>query len=269
MSHNVRPLTVEQYLRRNYLDESFDFMELLKVLQPDPDDRAVIEQEIKDTVNDIINDPASQTALQQLGSTIAVGDFRILRSYPIMNYWNMLTLRKLSLQNAMEQNINTLNEAQSVDRRYNNRSSTRYSEGEEVHEIDGIMLIGMRRSIGSVIKTEAIRLSNSARTYDDLDNDQKNIIFLGLNSMCDLSNNSDSRESQKSLFTENAWNELKNRVYVSRDMSPLPRYIERDLLRIKEVAMNDLKRAYQISLSLQREYAFTPDEAYFQVYSHM
>ncbi|KAI9244738.1 hypothetical protein EDC94DRAFT_688909 [Helicostylum pulchrum] len=35
------------------------------------------------------------------------------------------------------------------------------------------------------------------------------------------------------------------------------------------VAIYDLKRAYQLSLSLQIQYAFTPDVAYFEVYSHV
>lgn len=36
-------------------------------------------------------------------------------------------------------------------------------ENDEIHEIDGII-----RSVGSVIKTEAIRFSNAAKTYDNL-----------------------------------------------------------------------------------------------------
>ncbi|KAI8061263.1 hypothetical protein BDF21DRAFT_429199 [Thamnidium elegans] len=55
---------------------------------------------------------------------------------------------------------------------------------------------------------------------------KKNAVALGLNSICDLSNNSNSEGSQKSLFTEKAWKQLKNKVYVSREMSLLPEYIE-------------------------------------------
>jgi hypothetical protein len=72
---------VKQYLENNYHYKSFDFLELLKALQPDPDDRAVIEKEIKDTVNDIISDAASETALQQLGFSIAISDFRVSTSW--------------------------------------------------------------------------------------------------------------------------------------------------------------------------------------------
>jgi hypothetical protein len=147
----------------------------------------------------------------------------------------MLKLQKTSLRNAMEQNMNALNETQSLYKHYHTRSRKKEKENDEIHEIDGIILTGMKRSVGTVIKTEAIRLSNAAKTYDNLDSNQRNIVFLGLNSMCDLSNNSDSKGSQKSLFTEKAWKELKNKVYVSREMPPLPEHIERDLLKIEEV----------------------------------
>lgn len=71
---------MKQYLEKNYVNKSFNFLELLKALQPDPNDRALIEKEIEDTVHDILTDATNETALQYLASTIAVSDFRIRTS---------------------------------------------------------------------------------------------------------------------------------------------------------------------------------------------
>jgi hypothetical protein len=88
----------------------------------------------------------------------------------------------------MEQNINAMKELQKSYKRYNTRSH-------HVYEIDGMILTEMKRSVGSVIKTEAIRRAKAAKVYANLDNEQKNTVVLGLNSICDLSNNSDSKGS--------------------------------------------------------------------------
>ena len=62
------------------------------------------------------------------------------------------------------------------------------------------------------------------------------IYSLGLNSIIDLSNNNSSSPiSQKSLFTDEAWQKLKHHVYISRKMDPLPSSIERKLKKIEEV----------------------------------
>ena len=66
---------MKQYLERNYVNKNFDFLELLKALQPDPNDRVLIEKEIEDTVHDILTDATNEIALQHLASTIAVSDF--------------------------------------------------------------------------------------------------------------------------------------------------------------------------------------------------
>ncbi|KAG0752672.1 hypothetical protein G6F22_011122 [Rhizopus arrhizus] len=162
----MQPLTVKQYLERNYVNKNFDFLELLKALQPDPNDRVLIEKEIEDTVHDILTDATNETALQHLASTIAVSDFRILRSDPVINYWNVLKLQRTSCQNAMEQNINALNEVQKSYKSYNTRSQRTENENDEFYEIDGMMLTGMKRSAGSIIKTEAIKRAKAAKELE-------------------------------------------------------------------------------------------------------
>lgn len=72
---------MKQYPERNHVNKNFDFLELLKALQPDPNDRVLIEKEIEDTVHDILTDATNETALQHLASTIAVSDFRVRISW--------------------------------------------------------------------------------------------------------------------------------------------------------------------------------------------
>lgn len=55
--------------------------------------------------------------------------------------------------------------------------------------------------------------------------------------MCDLSNNSNSEHSQKALFNEKAWKQLKNQVYVSREMKKIPEHVKHNLVEIEKVVL--------------------------------
>ncbi|KAG1135842.1 hypothetical protein G6F37_012457 [Rhizopus arrhizus] len=104
---------------------------------------------------------------------------------------------------------------------YQTRSKSRQptvTENKKVYEMDGIVLDGMTRSVGSIIKTEAIKLAEAAKTYTNLTGEAKNSVFLGFNSV---------------------------------------------------KARTDLKAAYRLSLDCQYKHAFSSDESYFEVYSHV
>ncbi|KAI7852023.1 hypothetical protein BDC45DRAFT_537596 [Circinella umbellata] len=73
----------EKYLEKHHLDEDFDFVQLLKSLQPNPTDRENIEQEIRVATKEIINDQNRLTSLKHLASKIAISNYRILRSEPV------------------------------------------------------------------------------------------------------------------------------------------------------------------------------------------
>lgn len=112
----------------------------------------------------------------------------------------------------------------------------------------------MKTSASSIIKQEAIRLAKSGRSYNSLNPEEKRtllgsicilrysqlytkylVLSLGLNSIVDLSNNSDKKPSQKSLFNDAAWQELKNRSYVKKHIQDLPATITKELKDIKKV----------------------------------
>lgn len=100
--------------------------------------------------------------------------------------------------------------------------------------------------------------------------EKKVSVCLGLNSIVDISNNDSTTGSQKSLFTEEDWRELKYKVYVDRNNLPMiPVYVERKLKEIESVIMEDIRSAYKKCLEYQAEYAFTDDEAYLEVYAHV
>lgn len=132
----------------------------------------------------------------------------------------------------MQQNVVALHE---VHKQYNTRSRQAQTENNEVNEIDGLILTDMEKSVGSVIKSEAIKKAKATRTFANLNQEEKNTVFLGLNSMCDLSNNSNSEHSQNALFNEKAWKQLKNQVYVSREMKKIPKHVEDNLVKIEKV----------------------------------
>ncbi|ORE23040.1 hypothetical protein BCV71DRAFT_252588 [Rhizopus microsporus] len=65
---------------------------------------------------------------------------------------------------------------------------------------------------------------------------------LGLNSIIDLSNNSTNPSRQRSLFTTDAWKELKNRVYVSHEMRDTPAEIKMKLKEVEQLAILDIRK---------------------------
>ncbi|KAG2211862.1 hypothetical protein INT47_004549 [Mucor saturninus] len=95
----------------------------------------------------------------------------------------------------------------------------------------------MEKSVGSTLKSKAINLAKSARTFSNLTDEAKNTVFLGLNSIVNLSNNSTGPGSQRSLFPESSWQQLKNSVYESGDMPPLPDDVTEELEDIEKVPM--------------------------------
>ena len=151
-----------------------------------------------------------------------------------------------------EQDINALNGVHNTYKRYNTRHHTRKKEDDEVLEIDGIILACMERSVGSIIKTEAIKLVKAAKVYANLDKDQKKIVILGLNSICDSSNNSDARRLLVPCFQATGLDgELKTVILVAPGLHivqyigsiPIPSHAEElKLLRTKRIPiLNFLK----------------------------
>lgn len=69
----------------------------------------------------------------------------------------MLKLRKTTFQKAAD----ALDEVQRSYRRYNTRSHKKI----KVIEINGIILIDMTRSVGTIIKTEAIKKGKISKKY--------------------------------------------------------------------------------------------------------
>ncbi|KAG2204179.1 hypothetical protein INT46_010290 [Mucor plumbeus] len=64
----------------------------------------------------------------------------------------------------------------------------------------GVKLLGMVKSVGTIIKSAAIQHAIAAKTRENLGNEQTNPVYLGLNSICDLSNNNSNQGLQKLLF---------------------------------------------------------------------
>ncbi|GAA5815533.1 hypothetical protein MFLAVUS_009045 [Mucor flavus] len=137
-------------------------------MQPHPDDRRLVEQEIKDAVKEILDDENSGSSLKNVASVIAISQFRIFRSTPINNYWNLgdESLEVYNTRVRVEQPATT--------------------NDEDVLEIDGVILDGMEKSVGSTLKSEAIKLAKAAGTFSNLSEEAKDTVYLGLNSIIDL-----------------------------------------------------------------------------------
>ncbi|KAI9475676.1 MAG: hypothetical protein EXX96DRAFT_540259 [Benjaminiella poitrasii] len=200
----------------------------------------MVDQEIKTAVTEILGDPNTERSLKN----VAISDFR-----------------KVATD---EQEASTSHLDDSVLQGYNTRSRAKKPaaiEDENFVEIDGVILEGMEKSVGSTIKTEA--------TFSNLSEEGKYSVYLSLNSIIDLSNNSTAPGTQRSFFSGLAWQQLKNLVYESRTMPQPPENVEDDLREIEQMADSNLKNSYQLCLRLQAKHAFTPEEHYFEIYAHI
>ncbi|KAI7861947.1 hypothetical protein BDF14DRAFT_1737405, partial [Spinellus fusiger] len=135
-----------------------------------------------------------------------------LHSESVSNYWDVMKLKNMPHENAVKQ--------------YDLHKKS-YPKNKEIFEIDGLMLQGLKKSAGSMIKQAAVNIVESTSSYTTLSSTQKKTVSLGLNSIVDLSDNSSNDGSQQSLFNEEAWQELKTKVYDPRDLPPLPANIEK------------------------------------------
>jgi hypothetical protein len=106
----------------------------------------------------------------------------------------------------------------------------------DIYEIDSIILKGCTKSVASVIKANAIKTAMIVKSFDNLTDQQKVGISLGFSLIVDHSKNDSLCGSQKPLFPEEAWRELKNRVYEDRNNLPMvPISIEKKLKEIEPV----------------------------------
>ncbi|KAG1141071.1 hypothetical protein G6F37_010772 [Rhizopus arrhizus] len=150
---------------------------MLRALEVDPIDRGNIEEEIRTTIANIQADKNKLTGLRYLASSIACGEYRIREPY------------KLRSAKSVEQQEDSL----------------------DIYEIDGIILKGCTKSVASVIKANAIKTAMTVKSFDNLTDQQKVGVSLGFSLIVDLSKNDSLCGSQKPLFPEEAWQELKNR----------------------------------------------------------
>ncbi|KAL9536605.1 hypothetical protein MBANPS3_012520 [Mucor bainieri] len=79
---------------------------------------------------------------------------------------------------------------------------------EPKYEVDRLKFNGV--SVGTTLKRQGEAL---ARMYNDLDNKQKHVAGLCLNSMIDLSD--ETMDSQRRLFSADEWNIIKDKYLIT------------------------------------------------------
>lgn len=199
----------------------------------------LVDQKINVAVAENLEDPNIKRRLKNVASAITISDFRNLQNEPANNYWNVLKLKKTANQNAIDvQEASTSRFGDSVLQSYNTRARAEkpaVTEDEDVFEIDDAVLDGMEKSVESTIKSEAVKLARAKKTFSNLSEEEKDTVYLSLNSIVDLSNNNTAPGTQRSFFPGSTWQQLKNVVYQSRTVPPLPENVEEDLREIEQV----------------------------------
>ncbi|KAI8147259.1 hypothetical protein BJV82DRAFT_703171 [Fennellomyces sp. T-0311] len=110
MRHTTTPL---DYIAKHYKDKNSNVISLLDALGPRTA-RTLIEPEIKNAVDCILEDGLRPSALKKLASKLSLSDYRALRTNLVTNYWNVLRLRELSMQNVLDMQMTAIREVRSL-----------------------------------------------------------------------------------------------------------------------------------------------------------
>ncbi|KAI7897712.1 uncharacterized protein BX663DRAFT_584304 [Cokeromyces recurvatus] len=176
----------------------------------------------------------------------------------IINAKRIATINNYNIQyNTVESLETTVNK---------NRRSKRVKTKKSVPAEKDTISEGFTQSVASIIKERANSIYLD-KAYHKLDNASKNTISNGFNSILDLSDNNEGKNSQKSFFTEDQWKTLNDLWNKKKSWKPLPSGISFELKEIETLAKTNIKSAYVKSLEMQAKYAFSENEEYFKVYS--
>ncbi|RCH80434.1 hypothetical protein CU098_001807, partial [Rhizopus stolonifer] len=98
--------------------------------------------------------------------------------------------------------------------------------------------------ISTKIKNHAINMILDS-VYNKLDEDKKNTISNSFNSVLDLSNEREGANTQKSLFSDFEWRDLKQKYKPLINWITLEPRITKKLKIIEKMAQDRMKDAYQ------------------------
>ncbi|KAI9476369.1 MAG: hypothetical protein EXX96DRAFT_576920 [Benjaminiella poitrasii] len=130
------------------------------------------------------------------------------------------------------------------------------------------VLVGFEKSVASMIKKHAHTIYEG-KSYHKLNDSQKNSISNAFNSILDLTDNDTNDDSQRSLFTDSQWLDLKRLMSKQKTWTPLDNAIQKKLKIIETLAVKDIQAAYRKCLESQITYAMTENETYFEIYAFL
>lgn len=131
-------------------------------------------------------------------------------------------------------------------------------------EKDAILKSG--QSAGTKIKHHAQDLY-FGNQYHKLDNNKKDSISNGFNSILDLTNN--SLNGQRCLFSKEEWENFNAKWNKQKNWDRIDEDVRTKLKTIEDLAVSDVRKAYVKTLTSQTRYALTENEVYFEVYAFM
>ncbi|CAO3588640.1 unnamed protein product [Absidia cylindrospora] len=107
------------------------------------------------------------------------------------------------------------------------------------------------------------------KRYSELDHHQQNTVCLGLNSILDLSDQSNYSGSQRTFFNCNDW-EMLQRKYGSNFLwKKMDSNIDGIFEEIEKLAHDDPQASYSRCLGNQLKFALQPEECLFKVDGHL
>ncbi|CAO3677550.1 unnamed protein product [Rhizopus stolonifer] len=134
----------------------------------------------------------------------------------------------------------------------------------EVQKIEKDEVLFRSSSVGTIIKNFAEKHFGE---YQDLNNKQKYVIGLSLNSIIDLCD--ETVDSQKELFEESEWEVLKNKFRKKHQVEG-DRNFQSKLKAINKAMQNcDLKKAYILARKEELRSLNSEDETLFNIYAHI
>lgn len=141
-------------------------------------------------------------------------------------------------------------------------SMKRKNELTQKSERDSMVFAGT--TVGTLLKNHGERqLSN----YANLSFMEKHVVGMCLNSVIDLSN--ESQDSQRRFFTASQWKEMKKKYSVKSKHHKVPYYQEKLKGINKLLRSLDIDDGYKKARSLESEHLNSEDESLYGIYAHV
>ncbi|CEP13882.1 hypothetical protein [Parasitella parasitica] len=256
---------MNQFIAQHY--QNFDPIKFLEATCSTVS-RELATYKFESAIDQLSSSESSSEALRRWCANVKKSNYEILHTDEALAYWTMRSkCTRILIQNLNCSETETaaatraLASTSSMQSKLTRITSMKRKAEEPKYEVDRLKFNGV--SVGTTLKRQGEALS---RMYSDLDNKQKHVAGLCLNSMIDLSD--ETMDGQRRLFSADEWNVIKDIFLLKlkqhdQHLKPLLKSIN------KAMKNSNLDKAYSLARSAETSNLNSDKERLYNIYAHI